>query len=441
VKVPGRLAESLQREQVAGRHRVAVFVGLLAIAISRAPYLLMRGRFFAEEATAYFVHAKRGSAWFIGDHVGYIYAFCNASAWLAARVPLEQAPLVTAWLSLGVVAAIVWAALSLPSILLPTAGTRIAAAALLVVGPLAMPVAWLNTTNIQVYLGILALLLLFVDLRGLRRTAVVAIAASLLLAGLSGLYAAILAPLFVVRAVRERTRRQTLLAGVISLCALAQLVVVQNEHATGNLAEGRGSFRGVSVLTRDVAAKHVITFLLGPSIATRLHRHSFSFAGLFWFGLFAVVVAVILVAVLASVPRADVAFLLVGAFVLVEVLVLFGTRQGAGGRYVVVPVAILLLIVVHGTTARNHTSAAIASTLCVVTFVAGLSAFWTNEPSKLRCRNCPQWSHEVRAWESGRTNQLEIWPYWLKSRWVITLPHHRPEPANAQRRPADESPR
>ena len=421
------------------RHRVTAFLGLLTIAISRAPYPLLHGRFWAEEGGIYFAHAKLESAWFVARHVGYIYAFCNASTWLATRVPLEQAPLVTAWLSLAVVAAIAWAALSLPSQLLPNAGTRIAAAALLVVGPLAVPVAWVNATNSQGYLGILALLFLFVDLRRIRRSTVVAIAALLALAGLSGLYAAILSPLFVVRAVREPTRRQKLLAAVISFCALAQLVVVLNSSASGNLAAGRGSFRGLGVMTRDVAAGHLSTFLFGASITNRLHAHAFTTIGLLGFALFGVVVAVVLAFVLAFVPRAEVAFLLVAAFALVEGLILFGTRGTTSGRYAVVPIAILILIVVYGTTGRNRLSAGVATSLCLVTLVAGTSAFWKRDPT-YSCTNCPRWSHEVRAWESGATNQLTIWPYGGKLRWFVTLPHQHPAQPNADVRPVDHSP-
>jgi hypothetical protein len=440
VTLPVTVTTFLRGERLPGRYRLMVFLSLLAISISRAPYLLLHGRFFAEEGSVYFAHAKVGSAWFVGSF-GYIHAFCNASTWLAARVPIERAPLVTAWLSLGAVVAVAWAALSLPSDLLPTAGSRIAAAALLVVGPLAAPVVWLNTINVQVYLGILALLFLFVDVSAIRRTTIVVMAVVLGLAGLSGLYAAILFPLFVFLAVRERTRRRIMLASVISLCALVQFLVVWNTSASGDLAQGRGSFPGPGGLTRDVAAKHMSTFLFGQSISGRLLSHAHTVAGILGFALFGLFVVVVLGSLLAFAPRAEVALLLVAAFALVEIMVLFGARQSAGGRYAVVPIAILLLIAVYATTGRNQVAAGIAAALCLVTFVTGLSTFWTSQAAALRCRDCPAWSRQVSAWQSGKTNQLVIWPYWLKSRWVITLPHHRPEPANAQRRPADDGPR
>lgn len=419
----GTLTTFLRAPQLSRPQRVAALVVLLCIAVSRSPYLLVHGRFFAEEGTIYFSHMKVGSVWFVARPVGYIYAFCNLATWSAAHVPLRQAPLVTAWLSLGVVAMVVWAALSWPSELLPDARSRIAAATLLVVGPLAVPAVWLNATNAQVYLGVLAVLILFVDVGSLGRKGFVGIAMLLGLAGLSGLYAATLAPLFLLRAVRERTRRMKLLAGVISLCALAQVIVIARSHASGNLAQGRATFRGLGVMTRDVAAGHVSTFLFGSSIATRLHAHAYTFFGLLMFALFGVIVAAVLAFVLASVRSGGTGVFLVAAFALTEILVLFGTRSSAGGRYIVVPIAILLLIAVHGISAQNRLAAGIASALCVVTLVAGCSSFWTGQPAVLRCIKCPQWTEQVRAWEADHARPLVIWPYRPKAHWRVRLPH------------------
>ncbi|HTK17495.1 MAG TPA: hypothetical protein VL769_13955 [Acidimicrobiia bacterium] len=415
------LTTFLRAPQLSRRQRIVVLFVLLCVAISRAPYVLFHGRFFAEEGSIYFSHMKAGSVWFIARPVGYIYAFCNLATWLAARVPLQRAPLVTAWLSLGVIATVVWAALSWPSELFPDVRTRIAAAVLLIVGPLAVPAVWLNATNVQVYLGILAVLVLFVDVNALGRNGFVGIALLLGLAGLSGLYAATLAPLYLFRAFRERTHRMKVLAGVISLCALAQLIVVARSHASGNLAQGRGSFRGLGVMTRDVAAGHLSTFLFGGPVATRLSAHAYSFFGLLAFASFGLVLAAVLAFVLASTPRRRTAVLLAGAFVLSEILVLFGTRGSTGGRYLVVPVAILLLIAVYGISARNRVASGIASVICIVALVAGGSTFWTGQPTTLRCIKCPQWSQQVRSWQANHARRLVIWPYRAKQPWVVRL--------------------
>jgi len=424
-----RLRDYVRTERVPRLHQAGVLALLTLIAISRAPYVLFRGRFFAEEGSIYYPHMRNGSIWLVARSVGYIYGFLNGATWLAARVPIEHAPLVTAWLSLALVLGVAWAALALPSDLLPNAGARLAAAVLLVVGPLAVPVVWLNATNAQVYLGVVAVLFVFLDVRRLGRAQFPVVVAALALAGLSGLYAAVLAPLFVVLAFRERIARRIVLAGVICACAVAQLIVVANSHAQGDLAQGRGSFRGFGAVTRDVAAWHFGTFLFGNSIATHLFRYAHNLMRIAFFGLVAFLVGLVLALALTSVPRRRVAALLVAAFVLQEVLVLFGTRKGAGGRYAVVPIAILVLTAVHVMTcARGRAAVGVAATLCAITFVAGIATFWTSQPSTLRCVACPAWRHEVRAWQSGRTDFLRIWPYTGSVRWAVHLPHVRQPP-------------
>jgi hypothetical protein len=408
-------------------HQVGVLALLLVVATSRSPYPLFHGRFFAEEGSIYYPHMRDGSIWFVARSVGYIYGFLNGATWLAARVPIEQAPLVTAWLSLALVIGVAWAALALPSTLLPNAGAKLAAALLLVVGPVAVPVVWVNATNAQVYLGVLAVLFVFVDVPRLGRWQFGIVVALLALAGISGLYAAVLAPLFVALAFRDRIPRRFVLAGVTCVCAVAQLVVIAHSHASVDLAQGRGSFRGFGAITRDVAAWHFGSFLFGNSIATSLFRYAHNLLRIAAIGLVAFLVGVVLAFALAAVPRRRVAALLVAVFVLEEILVLFGTRRGAGGRYAVVPVAVLVLAAIHVmTTARNHAAIGVAATLCAITFVAGIGSFWTSQPSKLRCIDCPVWHDQVRAWQEGRTAYLRIWPYADGVRWAVHLRRQRP---------------
>jgi hypothetical protein len=375
---------------------------------------------------------KHGGFWYVARPVGYVYAFCNVATWSAARVPLAQAPLVTAWLSFAVIAAIVWAALWLPSELLANVAAKIAAAILLVVGPLAVAVVWLNASNAQTYLGVLTVLLLFVDVSAVGRGTFVAIAALLALAGLSGLYAAALAPLFVYRAIRERGRRHVALAGIMTVCALVQLIVVQVSRASGDLAQGRLTFPGFGAIARGVSAWHFGSLLFGTSIAAGLHTEPAVVVGLF-----AAVVGVVLLSLLAAVPNAQVAALLIAAFALEECLVIFGSRNGAGGRYAAVPIAILLLMAVHAmATARLRWASAIAAAMCLAALVVGCSQFWTRDTRVLRCQHCPDWQQQVTSWQAGRTDVLVIWPY--SRSWKIVLPHAASGPRT---KPADREAR
>jgi hypothetical protein len=413
-----------------------VFVVVLLITVSRAPYVLMHGRFWAEEGAQHFRymfgHDSPRGLLFVYGRSGYFDAFCNAATWLAAQVSLTRAPLVTVWLSFGVIAALVWVALFWPSRLLPTTGSRIAAAVLLVVGTLAVPEIWLNSLEAQTYLALLTLLLLFVRLRRLSRARFCFGAAMLATAGLSGVYADLLAPLFIVRALQQRTRRSAIFAAVLGVTATIQLGVVANLHESGKTGDTKLVFRGVGTIARNIAAYHVAGLLFGPDNADTLHRRAgraHSVLGVVALSVLAIVTLAFLAVVLAHLPDRRVALALVGAFVIEELGVNYGAGSDSGGRFAVVPIGILILVLVHGAAAAQHQwMSATAAGLCGIVLLFGLSTFWTYQPSNLRCRGCPDWAQQVQQWQDGRIGRLDIWPY---PDWNIPLGRH-PSAAHVQ---------
>src|SRR4051794_34256811 len=74
-----------------------VFVLLVLVAISRSPYILVHGRFWAEEGRIHFGHMLSDdsprSLFFVYGHSGYFDVFTNAGTWLGAQVPIARAPL------------------------------------------------------------------------------------------------------------------------------------------------------------------------------------------------------------------------------------------------------------------------------------------------------------------------------------------------------------
>ena len=405
---------------------LAVLVLLLAVAATRSPFILLHGRFWAEEGTIHFRHAFSDSSptnmLFVYKNSGYFDLFCNAATWIAARGPLVQAPLVTVWLSFGAFAALLWVTLFWPSELLPTPFARITAAILLVVGTVAIAEVWLNSLEAQTYLAILALLLLFVPLQMLGRGRFIAGAGFLAMAALSGVYADALAPLFVIRAFQERTRRCVVHAAVLCISALVQLSIAFSLRSSGDVSSKKLVFRGVGSVTRATAGWHVAGFVFGQQNAGEFLRHSYSHIGLAVLCVFALGVCVFLAILLAHAPNRRVPLFLLGALLLEELLVNYGAGSIPGGRFAVVPIGILTLMVVHGAaTARPTWLASIGVLLCGTVFLFGLSAFWTGQPRTLRCIDCPHWDAEVHRWRAGEIDRLAIWPY---PTWFVRLPHH-----------------
>jgi hypothetical protein len=426
------------QETVAPRWLVlATFVVLLLVSFSRSPYLFMHGRFWAEEGAVHFQHMFEhdgpGSLLFLYGRSGYFDGFANAATWLAAQVSLTRAPLVTVWISFGVIVAMLWIILYWPSALLPTRDSRIIAAVLMTVGTVAIPSVWLNSLEAQTYLTLITLLLLFVHLTLLTRVRLVFGAAVIATAALSGVYAGLLAPLFVIRAVMQRTGRAIAYATVAVVATLIQLAVVVHLHGSGQTADTKLVFRGVGTVVRSVSSYHIAGFLFGPQNAARAHAHAGSpvlFAGL---SLFALGVLVLLTAMLVRVPDRRVPLALAAAFLIEELGINYGAGSDVFLRFAVVPIGILILMLVHGTATTDRAGLRAAGLgLCALVFLFGLSTFWTYQASNLRCQGCPDWSHEVEQWQHGQTSRLAIWPY---PHWVVQLtpPHPRTAMGGVQR--------
>jgi hypothetical protein len=433
----------LREERVAPKLAWPILLATLAVAATRAPYILFHGRFWAEEGSLHFQHMVENSSpsdlFYVQTRTGYYNAFANGATWLASLVPLLYAPLVTAWLSFGVLATVVGVALFWPSELLPNAGAKIAAAVLLAVGTLAEPEAWLNSINAQTYLGILTLLLLFTPVERISRRRFGVSLAFLAVACLSGLYSIALAPLFLIRALTERGPRRWMQAITISAIAVVQIIVFLLARSGGTLADTKVSIPGPSELVRTVGGWHLGAFVLGPTTIDALMRglEDHSWLAALALGLTAIAVAGVLAFLLWTAPNARVPLLLLGAFVLIELLVQLGSLEQATGRYAVLPIAILTLMAIHGVATSVHpwvTKVGIG--LGAVVLVAGLSGFWTRQPTLLRCQGCPQWSEEVREWQAGYTTTLAIWPY-DRGSWTIELQHEPSQSEQDQDNPPD----
>jgi len=418
----------LRRDWSASAWSLGVFASLMLVAASRSPYVLVHGRFYAEEGSLHFAYAVAHPGWrglfYLQTRTGYFNFICDAATFVASKAPLARAPLVTGWFSFAVLAAVVWIALAWPSELLPTAASRVAAAALVVVGTLAAPAVWLNSITAHAYLGILGILMLFVEVKRLSRRSFLFGAAALAVAGVSGVYTCLLAPFYCVRAVQERSRRRITYAVVVSVAALIQFAILLDARSSGEFASTKMRFSGLGLILRDVAGWHFGTFVFGTHVAeSSVHSKVGSLGGLLAVSAFAAVILLFILVVLATVPNVRVAGLLVGVLAIEEFLVNYGALNGAGGRYAVVPIAILTLMLIHGATTSPYPWLAGAATaLCAFVLAAGLANFWTEKPTLLRCIDCPRWDQQVQQWQAGRTQQLTIWPY--PSHWAVHLPRH-----------------
>ena len=412
--------------------RWVVLAALGLIAVTRSPDILRYGRFWAEEGSIHF-HVMMSRSFpnnilFVQVRTGYYNAFADWGTWLASSVPLRDAPLVTVWLSFALVMVTMWVALAWPSDLLPTAGARLAAAAVLLIGTLAIAEAWLNTINAQTYLGLTTLMLAFVRVDDMRLWRYGVGIGLLMLAGMSGLYSVALAPLFLVCGLLDHSRRRWGYAFTITAAGVIQALVLHHSRSSGQLVGSKVAIPGVSSIFRGLAGWHISGLLLPLNTVAQWTASSAKGRGhgTLELATVATVFLAFLCLLLWSTREVRIPLLLVGALLLVETLVQVGDLKGdAGGRYAVVPVGILSLMVIHGATRSDMAVLRrLGAATIVVVMAVGLSQFWTQTPQTLQCHNCPDWAAEVQSYESGTIRELQIWPY--TRNWFVKLPPRHP---------------
>ncbi|MEM7139701.1 MAG: hypothetical protein AAF548_01635 [Actinomycetota bacterium] len=412
------------------RLRARTWFGLFAVlAFLRSPHVLLEGRFWAEEGSVHFAHAVNEGGFagltFIDQRAGYLNLIPNLGTWLASLLPLSVAPLVTGWLSFTVLLLLLWVTIVWPSELLPTKAARLVAAGLLLFGPLAHPEVWLNTINSQTYLGIAAIVLLFVRLDELGPRAFRASVVGLAVAALSGLYTVVLAPLFVVRASIERSRRSIIHAATICGATAFQGIIVLVSRTSGSLEESKLTIPGLRELVATFGSLHVSPIFLGRAETEDLANNVIAGSGAWTFTVLltvAGVIGVVAYAVRGAAPR--LLLLLAGAFVLTEGLVQLGAWGIADARYAVVPLAIVSLLLAHAVgIATEPIGRTFALGLVTVALLVGASEYWTEKRIALACIECPDWQAEIDQWEADPADGLQIWPYppWPFTPWTIQL--------------------
>ena len=289
----------------------------------------------------------RGASSFVYGHSGYFDVFTNAGTWLASQVSITWAPLVTVWLSFAVIVSLLWVTLYWPSELLPSTGARHHRRGPAVVGTLAIPEVWLNSLEAQVYLALLTVLLLFVSLARLTRTQFVFGAVILATAGFSGVYADLLAPVFIVRAVMERTRRSIVYAVVSGVC--------RDPTGSGRTASYLGRNGGTKLVVRGRAPSRGTSRAItssasyGPTTPDHAPPRSHDVRDRSLFVLRDPRRSHCRAVPLARTADRRIALALAAAFLIVEVGVNIGAGADAGGRFAVVPIGILILMLVHAT--------------------------------------------------------------------------------------------
>jgi hypothetical protein len=405
---------------------------IAAIILSRAPNLVIDPRLWIDEATFYYAYASQHnlirSLLFVStDYASYLVLAANIPATAAAHVfPIQLAPAVTTlWaflVQIGAFAIVLFG----KSLVWRTNGQRIAVCGLLLFGPpLVHPEIWLNSTNSQVFCGVIGVLLLCERTDGRSSRAIWLQRAALLFCALSGPYTSFLAPAFILKARTDRSSESRIQAGVVLAAFVLQtgIYLWTRTHfpfSPNRLFLGDWSVR-LAYVAYNVLVYPIAGYDLAPVLARNLgllgavNRPDWPLQYLRLVGWASAMALALSWWIFGRKISQIGQRILLTAFVCSTVLVFFFAQQTTG-RYAAVPGTLTLLVCFSsvldvGSLVRSR----ICRALLTLSLLAGVATFWRDVPPEFsplgRAPGRPSWHRQVEAWQRDPHHRLRVWPY------------------------------
>jgi len=387
------------------------------------------------EEGAWFVYAFENGFWkgLVTPQYGYYAFWTNLATALGANaVPLEFAPFVTMsfafalWLLIAVLIIVPGS---------PFRTTRQQILALVVVLFTFPMYARLHTHVSHFFLGVCALTLLLSQAPD--RLHVWLYRSVLLVAGMTGVIAIFLTPVFWYRWWRVRAARERLVqASILSVCAIVQLVVFIFDLSVLEFAHGRSiqlAALNPIVFVTAIANKSVVGMLLtrgvmedlGPVLISGIQTGSWALIGIGALGLCLALGFVVIGGSGRSRGDPSDGTLLLLSFVIVAGLSFVGSTDASPNprdklflivghnRYAFLPNVIVgFALILHAVSAhRNRWKIWLYRGLLgwiVLSAVVGYALYRSSQPDWVQ--SCPQWKSEVAAWQRGESRHLTINP-------------------------------
>ncbi len=398
----------------------SAYIGFFILVVfAKSPEILIHPRFWAEEGAVFYINFLHlsflHSILFVKS--GAIQLLTNIIVYLSTEAPVTAAPAVTTYLSFGFQIIVI-----LQLFLFARAYNLTRQAGLLLVAAVSfLPQSfevWLNSTNLQWIAGLSALLIFAMPACWITRHYRMA-ATWCFLCGLAGVPATILVPVFVCRAIIERSVPLAVITLALGLSAIVQLAVLKSVGG-----EPRPYRIDLYVLTVPLLLQSVLSPLLSADVADRIGRlilspnprvHVVSSAVSMVGGL-GIIGLVMLAA--SSARRSFVQiWLIMFAWAFVSMIQNFGSISPGpeefsgwvGGRYFLFGAVCFCLLLAWGTSARYMLGRILSIGLLWAMVVSGIYTIsFSQWPSGML--HGPRWRSQIEKCSASQTCRIKIWP-------------------------------
>ncbi len=416
------------------------FVILLLIFFYRSPFILLNGRFMAEEGSVYFANAYKfsflNSFLFVDLKSGYLNLWANISGIIANLFNLKFAPLASNYLALIPKIFIIFLALYNKSILLIKFEHKVLFCFLVFLSPTNVPEIWLNSINSQIFFCIISFLLVFSYYEENRINYFHLIL--IIMAGLTGIYSCILFPIFFFKYLFFKNKQNLLNFVSIFICTVIQLSLVLYAKLSNILYQGKLHSINLDIFTNYIYNVFIKAFL-GTSFTKYLYYNYLSTElNLYFISILIIFIFIVTTFFLYiflnknTFLKIENKFIILSSFyslITTSLVVMTGaTGDYVGGRYAALPSFYLLIIALAFYIFLSKFKLRYFFLLILITSIS-IGVYEFRPPTKnvkhqyikyLDCVDCPNWENEINNFQQDKKYRLKIWPYPRKTMSLIS---------------------
>jgi len=415
------------------------FIFLIFFAYYRSPYIFNNGRFFSLDLTYYFAALSLSffdAITYIDYAARYINLISNISALISSKLfELDNAQFVSVYLSLLIYSIIFYLILFKESYLFKRKYQKFLGAFIVLIAPVMSFEIWLNAINLQVYLGILTFVILFLKDQNKN---ILFYFISIAISGLSGVYACIFMPFFFLKFINIRNNFNLICFLSITVCTFIQLAIIYTSLGISLLDESNtaltfSKYENISFAYKFEAISFAYNVIIRSFFGSSFPIYLASFFNmdlqaalnnenvrnfLFLFSVLIIILSFVFF-VIATVSIKDyndklIYLILIFLFFITSFVIIFGgVSMNLQGRYAALTGTILIFSFLHLSRVSSFNFMKSLSIILVIfTIISGVYDFrYEKFIYYLDCINCPDWSEEVRKYKLDKNYILKNWPY------------------------------
>jgi hypothetical protein len=388
------------------RFRIVLILCCILFIVLRVPDLLLNPRLWAEEGVIFYAFALHHSLWdiFTTAHVGYLTLFNSIISALQAKVfSVENAVIISTYLGLLVQIIPVYIIVFTNNKFWDNPLKKIVCTLIVIVAM--APELYLNTTNSHFIFGLITFLIMIVSASQLSGMQKHLFRILLFVGGLTGPASIFLSPMFLLKAYRERSKEKYIQAGIISICAIIQAMVIlyailynNTYHRLSNYNFGRTMFA-----------------FFGDNFSMFPHDYgSYANPTLFYVCLFLGILMSFFYLYLFIKNRRNNEYLIpLLSFILVAVFSTLGSLDMAGSpRYAYIPTCILLMVIVsEAFDGRLNKKIYTYITIAILMYSLVVNLYYYKSAMKsVYSTSFPKWKEEVAKWRADSTYNPKVHP-------------------------------